>query len=438
MSSRGEIVTADPQQRTLREAVLHLGRHSSHSRVLGGSIIMLVGSGVVSLFNFAYNVAVARLLGPAEFSHAAAAVTLLMLASCVNLAYQLVTAKLIARTEDPTHKSGIYRALLRRSWIIGLAVGAGLALASGPLASFLRFPSPKLLVMLAAGLVFYIPLGTKRGGMQGTCKFHRLAISLSFEAVMKLIAAVALVWMGWGVTGAVAGISVSVILAYFLPAHDKELRLAPAEGMSAPFRESLQAIIFFVGQVIINNVDILLVKHYFSADKAGLYAAIALVGRLLYFASWSVTSAMFPVSAGEKVEEDSRRVLVVPLAFVTVISVIFVIFLSLVPRFVIHVLFGSGFHFPNLDIEGLLTMNAVAMGVYALSVVLITYEMSRRIANTGWLQLLVSGLVIAGVVTFHGSLMQVIIVQQVLRALLLIAVSAPFFRQPHALVQEAA
>jgi len=262
-------------------------------------------------------------------------------------------------------------------------------------------------------------------------------VSLGFEAVTKLITAVALVWLGLGVTGAVAGISISVILAYFLPSGDKVLRSSPAVGMSAPFRESLQAIIFFVGQVIINNVDILLVKHYFSADQAGLYAAIALVGRLLYFASWSVTSAMFPVSAGEKVEHDSRRVLVVPLVFVSAISTLFVLLLAAIPHFVIQLLFGSGFHFPNVDIEGLLTMNAVAMGVYALSVVLITYEMSRRIANTGWLQLVVSGLVIVGVVTFHSSLMQVIVVQQVLRALLLIAVSAPFFRQPHAYVQEA-
>lgn len=437
MSSQGEIVTAVPE-RSLWEAVLRLPTHAKHSRVLSGSIIMLIGSVGVSLMNFGYNVAVARLLGPAEFSHAAAAVTLLMLSSCINLAFQLVTAKLIAKSENPRERAGIYTALLKRAWTVGLAVGVGLALASGPLSSYLRFPSPMFLIVLAAGLVFYVPLGAKRGGMQGTCQFHRLAMSLTAEAVLKLIAAVALVWMGFGVLGAVAGISFSVILAYFLAAGDKDLRTSPAAGMRAPFREALQAIIFFVGQVIINNVDILLVKHYFSAEQAGLYAAIALVGRLLYFASWSVTSAMFPVSAGEKVEEDSRRVLVVPLSFVALISVLFVVLLATVPHLVIQVLFGSGFHLRNVDIEGLLTMNAVAMGVYALSVVLITYEMSRRIANTGWLQLLVSGLVIVGVVTFHASLMQVIVVQQVLRALLLIAVSAPFFRQPHAYVQEAA
>ena len=102
----------------------------------------------------------------------------------------------------------------------------------------------------------------------------------------------------------------------------------------------------------------------------------------------------------------------------------------------IGTLFGNGFH--NEGMKLLLTMNAIATGTYALSVVLITYEMSRRIANTGWFQLVVSGLVMAGVVVFHGSLLEVIVVQQVLRILLLIAVAIPFFVRGKAIVQEVA
>jgi len=44
----------------------------------------------------------------------------------------------------------------------------------------------------------------------------------------------------------------------------------------------MQTTVFFIGQVVINNIDILLVKHFFDPQSAGLYAAVALVGRLLY------------------------------------------------------------------------------------------------------------------------------------------------------------
>ncbi len=73
-------------------------------------------------------------------------------------------------------------------------------------------------------------------------------------------------------------------------------------------------------------------------------------------------------------------------------------------------------------------MNAAATGTYAIAVVLITYEMSRRIANTAWLQLVVSGLVAVGISWFHSTLLEVIVVQQVLRLLLLLAVSYPFVK----------
>jgi len=61
-------------------------------------------------------------------------------------------------------------------------------------------------------------------------------------------------------------------------------------------------------------------------------------------------------------------------------------------------------------------------------VVFIAYEMSRRIANTGWLQLIFSGALVLGIGLFHGSLHEVIMVRIVLMALMLALVALPFLR----------
>ncbi len=415
-----------PREQSGEIGVLERKPEDSSGLVLTGSVIMLAGSAFVSLANFGYNIGVAHLLGPSDFSHAAAAVTLLMLASCINLAFQLVSAKLIARSESMAAKAAVYQTLMKRAWFVGAALTAFLFIMREPIASYLRLSEVRLIDVLALGMLFYIPLGVRRGAMQGLCQFVRLSANLTAEAVVKLIGAIAFIVMGSGVFGAVGAISLSVFVAFLLPAGDKELRAHTLGNFDSSFMEGMQAIIFFVGQVIISNVDILMVKHYFAAEDAGIYAAVALVGRLLYFATWSVTSAMFPVSAGARVEKESRRVMIVPLLFVIALSSIFVVFLAAFPNLVIHVLFGSTFHRANLDMGQLLTMNAIATGIYSLAVVLIAYEMSRRIANTGWFQLVVSVAVIGGVAAYHGSLLQVIVVQQVLRGILLLAVSIPF------------
>jgi O-antigen/teichoic acid export membrane protein len=410
---------------------------SSHGRILSGSAVMLAGSILVAMANFGYNIGVAHLLGPGDFSHAAAAVTLLMLASCINLAYQLVTAKLIAKSPVPAERAAVYQYLMRRAWRVGFLLAALVVGASRWIATYLRLPTPTLIVLLGMGMLFYIPLGVRRGGMQGSCQFFRLSLNFAVEAFVKLILAIVLILGGAGIVGAVGAISLSVFAAFMLPAGDSELRQAPADYLPGSLLEGIQAIIFFVGQVIICNVDILMVKHYFSPGAAGVYAAVALVGRLLFFATWSVTSAMFPISAGSSAEGDSRRVLAVPLLFVAGISTVFVVFLASFPGFVIHTLFGRDFP-AGAGVEQLLAMNAIATAVYAVCVVLITYEMSRRIANTGWLQLVISLLIVLSISVYHASLMQVIVIQQVLRGLLLVAVSIPFFRRVPDLAKEAA
>lgn len=432
MKPAGTLATAPPRL-GWRDAVATLRSEPTHARVLGGSIIMLIGSGLVSVVNFGYNVAVARMLGPAAFGHAAAAVTLLMLVSAITLSFQLVCAKFVARNETSGGKAAVYSALTRRAFRVGIILGTALLLASGYVAQYLHLPSRWVVALLALGIAFYIPLGVKRGGLQGTCSFSRLSWNFLLEASAKFLGAVVLIELGYGVYGAVAAISLSVVLAYFFPTVPAELHAHRDAGLPASFSEGMQAIVFFTGQVVINNIDILLVKHFFAADKAGLYAAIALVGRVIYFASWSVVSAMFPISAGAGDKNENSSVLVVPLVIVLLISLVFIVGLTAFPAPVLHAVFGSRFQIgPGMN--SLMSLYAAATGTYSLAVVLMAYEMSRKIANTGWMQLAISGAIMIGITLFHSDLRQVVVVQLILMVVLLMIVSLPFFRSYRASV----
>ena len=166
MSVREQALRPWPQSR-MRTAFETLKASGSEGRVLTGGVVMLAGSVLVSLANFGYNIGVAHLLGPGDFSQAAASVTLLMLASCISLAYQLVTAKLIARSTVPGERAAIYQFFMRRAWLVGFGLSAVFLGASRWIAAYLRMPSPNLVVVFGLGMLFYIPLGVRRGGMQG-------------------------------------------------------------------------------------------------------------------------------------------------------------------------------------------------------------------------------------------------------------------------------
>src|SRR5262249_29723669 len=132
---------------------------SLHARVLSGSLIMLVSMMLVNLFNFAYNIVMARMLGPGEFGHINAAVTILLLTSCISLAFQLVCTKFVARNKSSGGKAAVVHTLLSKAWIASLTLGIVLFAAQKPISVYLNLPDPWMIGILAAGIAFYAPLG---------------------------------------------------------------------------------------------------------------------------------------------------------------------------------------------------------------------------------------------------------------------------------------
>jgi len=400
-----------------------------HSRVLTGSFVLLTGSALVTAINFGYNVAVARFLGPTGFGHATAVYTLLILLSGVTLSFQIVTAKLTAQQGNAAAQCGIYRGFHRNAWACSIAIGIALILFRALIASYLRLPDTLLVVLLAIALMFYIPLGTRRGYLQGTCSFPRLAANLVSEGLVRFTGSLLMIKLGFGVDGVIAANAAGVATAYLIALPKLPDRSMSHWHVPHAFGEALQAIIFFAGQAIINNCDIVLVKHFFAPEPAGCYAVVALVGRVVFFFSWAVVNSMFPVAAGARAEErKGHRLLGLAMLLVSGCAGTLTLAIHLVPARIWMMIFGGQFAMAAQygGLSHLLTLYAATTMIYALSVVVIAYEMSYKIANTGWAQLLVSGAVITGIYLFHSSLEQVIRVQLVMMFFLLIIVVVPF------------
>jgi len=401
------------------------------SQLLGGSLTLLAGSGLVGVTNLLYNVVTARLLGPSGFAHATTVYTILMLMSGITLSFQVVCAKYVAKSASLEDRSMFFANLHQRSWIAGIAIGLLLFVLEGPLTRYLNLPNPVLISLLALGTAFYIPLGVRRGYIQGVHAFGPLAINFMLEGLVRLGGAFLLIELGMGVNGAVLASVLAVIVSYFVAIPSPGVSALSFHGINISAREGLQAVVFFSGQTVINNFDIVLVKHFFPPAEAGFYAAVALVGRLVNLCAWSVVNTMFPVSAGARSEErEGSPVLFTSLLLVFLILSVLIFGLWLVPSFLWKMLFGAHFDLGNYGtLAPLLILYAITSGVYSLSSVIITYEMSRKIANTSWVQLAFSGALALGIYILHQTLRQVILVQLILMVALLIILVIPLLRR---------
>lgn len=405
---------------------------SLQARIVSGSVILLSGSGLAAAINLAYNIAVARFLGADGFGHATVVYTLLTLLSAITLSFQIISTKVVAQQSSLQGKAAGYGILHFGAWACGILVALLLLMFREAIENYLNLPHSGLIALIAIGAAFYVPLGSRRGFLQGTYRFRRLANNLVLECAVRFCGSLLLILLGAGVQGVIAANAAAIAVAYFTIAPDAVPQSVSGTHnpvrLSHAMQELFQAMIFFSGQVLINNCDIVLVKHFFAAEAAGLYAAIAMVGRVIFSFSQAVVNSTFPLVAGTSADERrDLRVIATSLMLVVGTGTAIATGLCFVPASVWRMLFGSGFEIVGThDLSYLLALYALATVVYSLSAVIITFEMSYKIANTSWIQLLFSGVVFAGICRHHSSLREVILVQLILLSGLFVLVAVPF------------
>lgn len=396
-------------------------------QIVSGSVILLSASALTTLINLAYNVVVARSLGPLGYGNTTAVYTLLIILSAVTLSFQIVSTKVVAQSSVEAREA-VYRDLHRSAWACGLLIALFIFLFRSQIAAYFQLTDAFLVALLALGAAFYIPLGSRRGYIQGTCGFYRLAFNLAIEGAVRLGGSYAALHFGYGVRGVVAANAAAIAVAYLVIAPVPRTKVANPIDLWRAIREILQAVVFFSGQVLINNCDIVLVKHFFPAELAGVYAAVAMVGRVIFAFSSAVVNSTFPLVAGTRDEErKDLRVIATSLLLVLATGGPVAFGLLIAPTWIWTFLFGSGFAITGpYNVSFLLALYALTTVIYSLSAVIITFEMSYKIASGSWVQLAVSAAVILGISLFHSSLQVVIVVQFVLMIFLFVFVAVPF------------
>lgn len=385
------------------------------SNPLTGGALLFASMTLVNAGNYIFNLILGRWLGPAAFADLSLIVTLMLMITFVTVTFQLTAARFAAihtADDDFEQLSSVRSWQLRIAWGLGLFLM--LVLGGGALfwKEFFHSASAWPFVILAVGLPVYFAQGVDRGVLQGQTRFGRLAVSYQAEMWVRLGFAILFVSIGWSVSGAVVGISLSFLAAWLISL-DARGNLPKPTALSQEDKNAIMlfawpVIVAHVSQILINNSDILIVKRFFEAEEAGLYAALALIGRIVFFATWSVVTVLFPVVAQKhKKGEEHRHLLYVSLIMVLFVSGSILGATLLVPELIISILFGSAY----LSVAPLLWLYALATTVYALSNVIITYRLSTG-DGMGSAIAVVGGLAqVALLWLFHGSLQQIVMVQ---------------------------
>ena len=395
------------------------------SRLLSGSALLLASATLVNAGNYLFNLLLGRWLGPAAFADLSLIVTLFLVTSFITAGLQTPAARfsaLFAADGDIQGISNVRRWSTRRAAGLGAILGALLCLGAPLWSAFFATNSIWPFVIFGLFVPFYLVQGVDRGLLQGRTRFGWLAVTYQTEMWSRLAISIVLVTIGWAVNGAVLGIGLSFVAAWLIAS--RVARDLPKPQPLAPVlsRELMiftgPVLVAQLGQILINNSDILIVRRFFPAADAGTYAALALIGRMVFFATWSVVTAMFPIAAQRfKRGEAHRPLLYISLGIVLAGSLVITFITYFFPVPIVTLLFGPAY----LSIAPLLWLYALATMFYALANVVINYRLS--IGNTGgtYMAIIAGVAQVTALWIWHASLAQVVLIQVGLMGALFVA-----------------
>ncbi|MGZ4149472.1 MAG: lipopolysaccharide biosynthesis protein, partial [Actinomycetota bacterium] len=218
----------------------------------------------------------------------------------------------------------------------------------------------------------------QRGVLQGAHRFGQFGASSAIEGWAKVFVAVAL--LRW-VSASPASVIVAIAAAGCVGAFGNwwMLRSMPPSEYGVmpqahPYRFSAQTLGTLLLLALLLSVDVIAANRYLPETAAGLYAALSLTAKTVFFATSAITTFAFPVfSERQDLGQDARPLLLSVLGAVVAVVVCATAGLSAFPSAFLGALFGERF----LAAAPYVPWAAVAFGLYAVVHVCSMYLLSQ-------------------------------------------------------------
>ncbi len=258
---------------------------------------------LVNAFNYLFHVVISRKIGVESYGALSSMIALFTVVSIPASIGQTIVAKYTAEfwaAGEIDRLRASMSGVLRAFFIASVAATALFAVASPTIGRALQIgDTPALLLFsLAIGANVLLPL--LRGALQGRQDFGSYAVSIASEACGKALLGIVLVYAGFGLLGAVGGFAAGSLIALAYTTLACNLRFGKASRSEAPL--DLRRLLQTAGGVsiatsvltVIGFADILLVKHFLSPSAAGIYGAVSLIGKILFFVAAFVPTIILP------------------------------------------------------------------------------------------------------------------------------------------------
>ena len=331
---------------TIRELVRKIFVHN----LARNSAIVFAGSMAANVGSYVYHLLMGRLLGPAGYGEYSSLLSLLYIFTVPLTVSQTVLIKFVsdfkAHGEIGQAKSLFTK--VTKMLLVAIVIGFPFAFIAAPwIAGFLHLTTSTLFIVLYALGAFSFLSVPPISLLSGYQRFIWLSIFSAGGIFLKL--AISIPMARWGVYGVLLGATMSSLIVYtlyYIPLRFILRIKSAATNLSrtSAFGYAVPTLFTLLGITSLFSTDIILVKHFFQASEAGIYAALAILGKIVFYASSAIATVLFPTVAERAASSGStKKLILAATGGVASISAGITILYFLFPDSIIRLLFGKAY-----------------------------------------------------------------------------------------------
>ncbi len=314
------------------------------------SIIFVLSMGA-NLINYIFQIVMGRMLSVTNFGIMNTCFSIFMFAFLPSSVFALAVSKYTAELSVKNEKEKIpyfIKEMFTKAGIIGIIVAIVMILLAPSIRTFLAIDTPYIIELLALAIGLGVVSPVISGGLQGLKKFINLGLFSIITATVKLLVSIILVFLGFSLYGIMGALIISACIsivygALIIKKHFKGVRPQnPGIRNHLILRFILISLTTSICLAVFTNIDMIMIKHFFSETEAGLYSSAMQFGKILLYVPNALVMAMFPIAAEENTRSgNSFPILKKSMIYCGLITIVAAVILNLFPQFFIGLLFGT-------------------------------------------------------------------------------------------------
>jgi O-antigen/teichoic acid export membrane protein len=231
--------------------------------------------------------------------------------------------------------------------------------------------------------------------LQGLRRYKAFAFFNIMSGAYRLVFPTIAVILGFKVLGALGGMLMGVLVSFITAVFILKKNFTVFENMN--LSDEYKRIMLFsipvafvqFGMMLLNNIDVILVKKYFDPDMSGYYAGVVTLGKIFLFGVGIVSTVMFPtISSLVARGMNYSRIFIKLLTLQVSLVLGGVLTFSAIPAILTRIFFGEKF----INSAEYLPYFSVFIGLYILINFFILFFLA--INKTFVFALLIPGLII--------------------------------------------